>query len=66
MPKVRITVPKRSLHQDLVDAFIQDEAFRNRFSVCPVFEEGQTFVSEGWPTKPDRRHSAVVRAWRQR
>ncbi len=52
MPKVRITILKRTLHQDLVDTYIQDEAFRNRFTVCPIFEEGQTFVSEDWPTKP--------------
>ena len=60
MPKVRITVLKRTLHQDLVDQVIQDEAFRQQFGRCAVFEEGQTFVSKDWPTKPD---GFCERAW---
>jgi len=60
MPKVRITVLKRTLHRDLVDDVIRDEAFRKRFDRCEIFEEGQTFVSEDWPTMPE---GFCERAW---
>jgi len=60
MPKVEITVLKQTLHRDLVDEYIQDEAFRKQFGVCPIFEEGQRFVSEDWPNKPE---GFCERAW---
>jgi uncharacterized repeat protein (TIGR04076 family) len=60
MPKVRITVLKRTLHEDLLEHQIQDEASRRSFGRCPIFTEGQTFVSEDWPTKPD---GFCERAW---
>jgi uncharacterized repeat protein (TIGR04076 family) len=60
MPKVRITVLKRTFQQDILDAQIRDEAFKASFGRCPIFEEGQTFVSEDWPTKPD---GFCERAW---
>lgn len=60
MPKVQITVLKRTLHRDLVDRYIENEAFRQQFEKCPIFDEGQTFVSEDWPTKPE---GFCERAW---
>ena len=60
MPKVRISVLKRSFHRDLVDEVIRDDAFRESFGRCPIFAEGQTFVSEDWPTKPE---GFCERAW---
>ena len=60
MPKVRITVLKRTFHQDLVEAVIVDDAFRKSFSRCPIFEDGQTFISEDWPTMPE---GFCERAW---
>lgn len=60
MPKVQITVLKRTFHHDLVNEHIESEAFRQQFAKCSVFEEGQTFVSEDWPTKPE---GFCERAW---
>lgn len=60
MPKAQITVLKRTFHQDLVDEYVQDEDLKSRFGKCFVFEEGQTFVSEDWPSKPD---GFCERAW---
>jgi len=60
MPKVRITVLKRTLHRDLADDVIQDETFRMQFDRCQIFEEGQTFLSEEWPTMPE---GFCERAW---
>jgi len=52
MPKVRITVLKRTYQADILEQEIHDEAFKRAFGPCPIFEDGQTFVSEDWPTKP--------------
>lgn len=60
MPKVKITVLKTTLQRDLVDEYIVDEAFKKRFGTCFVFEEGQTFTSEDWPSKPE---GFCERAW---
>ena len=60
MPKARITVLKRTLQADVLDQEIEDEAFKQQFGRCPIFEDGQTFVSEDWPTKPD---GFCERAW---
>jgi uncharacterized repeat protein (TIGR04076 family) len=57
---VRITVLKRTLHQDRVDEVISDQEFRATFARCPIFEEGQTFLSTDWPSKPD---GFCERAW---
>lgn len=60
MPKVRITVVKRAFHRELVDAYLLDDVLRQTFSPCPLFEEGQSFVSEDWPSKPE---GFCERAW---
>jgi uncharacterized repeat protein (TIGR04076 family) len=60
MPVARITVLKRTFQHDLVDAYVQDKEFRQQFGKCSVFEEGQTFVSEDWPSKPE---GFCERAW---
>ena len=60
MAKVKITILKTTLHQDLVNEYIVDEEFKKSFSTCFVFEEGQTFISEDWPTKPE---GFCERAW---
>jgi uncharacterized repeat protein (TIGR04076 family) len=60
MPRARITVLKRTFQQDLVDEHVRDEAFKAQFGTCSVFEEGQTFISEDWPSKPD---GFCERAW---
>ena len=60
MPKVKITVLKTTFQQDLVDEYLQDEEFKKHFGTCFVFDEGQTFLSEDWPSKPE---GFCERAW---
>jgi len=60
MPRVKITVLKTTFHQDLVDQYVKNEAFKANFGPCSIFTEGQTFISEDWPTKPD---GFCERAW---
>ena len=52
MAKVRITVAKRVVHQDLVDRYINKARYPNGFGVCPLWKDGQTFEVEGFPAKP--------------
>jgi len=60
MPRVKITIVKTTFHQDLVDRYLKNEAFKADFGPCPIFTEGQTFISEDWPTKPE---GFCERAW---
>ena len=60
MPSVRITVLKRTLQADILEQEIRDEKFKRQFCPCPIFEDGQTFVSEDWPTMPE---GFCERAW---
>ena len=52
MPKVKITVVKLALHQDLVDNYINKERYPEGFGVCALWTEGQEFVIEGFPEMP--------------
>ena len=52
MYKVKITVIKKSYHQDLVDRHLTEEA-KGKFGPCEVFQVGQEFILEGWPEKPE-------------
>jgi uncharacterized repeat protein (TIGR04076 family) len=47
---VRITVLRKVFNDDLVDKYWNDDSI----TICDAFEEGQQFVIEGWPTKPER------------
>ena len=51
MARVRITVVKKALHQDLLDAHLSDDQKERGFGICTAFEEGQTFEIEplGYP-----------------
>jgi len=60
MPKVRITVLKTTFHQDLVDEYLKNEEFKKSFGTCFVFNEGDSFISEDWPSKPE---GFCERAW---
>ena len=51
MTRCRITVLQRSLHQDLIDAYVSDT--REDFGRCQAYEDGQEFVIEDFPLKPD-------------
>jgi uncharacterized repeat protein (TIGR04076 family) len=52
MAKVRITVVKRVIHQDLVDRYLNKERYPNGFGICPLWKDGQQFEVEGFPAKP--------------
>lgn len=54
MARVKITVLKTMFHQDLVDDYLKNEAFKKHFGACLIFEEGQEFISDGWPSVPGR------------
>lgn len=47
MAKVRITVMKKVLHQDLLDEYLAPSARERGFSLCSAFEVGDTFVLNG-------------------
>ena len=42
MPRVKITVLKRTLNQDLIDEYL-DDAYKDT-GLCECFEEGEVFV----------------------
>jgi uncharacterized repeat protein (TIGR04076 family) len=50
---VRITVVKRSVHEDLIDAHIDRERYPDGLAACGAFADGQSFVVEDFPRKPD-------------
>ncbi len=49
-----------TLHENLVDRDLKNGKSKRGFGPCSVFAEGQTFISEGWPTKPE---GFCERAW---
>jgi uncharacterized repeat protein (TIGR04076 family) len=51
MPTCKITVLKRSLNQELIDAYVSDT--REDFGRCHAYEDGQEFVLEDFPLKPE-------------
>ena len=44
MSKVKITVLKKALHQDLLDEYLDPGSRERGFGICTAFEEGQEFV----------------------
>jgi uncharacterized repeat protein (TIGR04076 family) len=52
MPKVRITVVKRALHQELVDHYIKAERYPKGYGPCSLWPDGVSFEVEGFPEKP--------------
>jgi uncharacterized repeat protein (TIGR04076 family) len=51
MPKCKITVLKRMLNQDLIDEYVSDA--RQDFGQCQAYQDGQEFIIEGFPLKPE-------------
>ncbi|MCJ7622847.1 MAG: TIGR04076 family protein [Anaerolineaceae bacterium] len=51
MSKCKITVVKRTINQDLIDEYVSDT--RKDFGLCQVYEDGQEFVVENFPSRPD-------------
>jgi uncharacterized repeat protein (TIGR04076 family) len=51
MPNCKITVLRRTLHLDLMDEYLDGEL--GTFDRCSAFHEGQEFIIEGFPAKPE-------------
>jgi uncharacterized repeat protein (TIGR04076 family) len=49
--RCRISVIKRTLHEDLVEQYASET--RAGFGQCGAFEDGQEFVIEAFPLKPE-------------
>ncbi|MFC2079473.1 TIGR04076 family protein [Candidatus Bipolaricaulota bacterium] len=47
---VRVAVVRRFLHKDLIAELVDEHTTIER---CPVFADGQEFVFDDWPTKPE-------------
>jgi len=56
---VRIAVLRRELFEDLVRAHVPTD--RRPVHRCPAFVDGQEFLVEGWPERPD---GFCENAWR--
>ena len=53
MAKVKLTVAKLALHEDLVAAHIKKSRYPDGFGACTLWTLGQEFIIEGFPKKPD-------------
>lgn len=53
MPKVRVTVAKLAVHEDLIQKHLHPNRLPQGLRACDVFEEGQQFDIEDWPGRPD-------------
>jgi len=54
LPRVRITVVKRTAHMDLLESHLKRDEFPDGYGPCELLREGQVFVIEGsLPRKPD-------------
>jgi len=55
MAKVRITVAKRAVHHDLIDRHLNRTRYPQpeTFGACTAFQDGQTFLLDGFPVKPE-------------
>jgi len=59
MERVKITVVKKVVHQDLLDAYLAPEVKARGFGLCSAFEEGQEFILE----KPGMPEGFCAWAW---
>ena len=53
MPKVKLTVVKLAVHDDLIDKYVNKERYPDGFAACKHWTVGQEFFIEDWPAKPD-------------
>jgi uncharacterized repeat protein (TIGR04076 family) len=50
MPVCRITVLRRSINQDLIDEYLDDE--NGEIGSCEIFRDGQEFLIDDYTTVP--------------
>ena len=60
MPQCKITVIKRTVNRDLVDAYLEDEY--KKHGLCEFFREGQEFVIDP-STMPEDFCACCAWAW---
>ena len=53
MAKARVTVVRRAVHEDLIDEHINRERYPDGLGACSRFADGQSFIVEGFPQKPE-------------
>jgi uncharacterized repeat protein (TIGR04076 family) len=53
MAKARITVIRRSFHKDLTALYLDTTFSPQGLAPCESFHDGQSFVIEGFPAKPE-------------
>ena len=51
MANCKITVLRRTIHRDLMDDYLDEE--RGTWDRCQAFEDGQEFLIEGFPLRPE-------------
>jgi uncharacterized repeat protein (TIGR04076 family) len=51
MSKCRITVVRRTIHQNLIDEYVSDA--REDYGKCQAYEDGQEFIITDLPLKPE-------------
>jgi uncharacterized repeat protein (TIGR04076 family) len=51
MTDCKITVIRRTFHRELMDEYLNRE--HGGYRACPAFEDGQEFLIEGFPLRPD-------------
>lgn len=52
MAQTKITVLRRTIEQDLIDEYINQED--STLGPCEVFEEGQEFLLDDFPSMPEK------------
>jgi len=52
MAKIKITVVKLPIHEDLVSRYIKKKRYPDGFKACALWSLGQEFIVEGSPEKP--------------
>ena len=53
MTKVKLTVVKKAVHEELIEKHIKKARFPDGVGVCDAFETGQEFIVEGFPKRPE-------------
>ena len=53
MATAKITVIKRAFHKELVDTYIKKGRSPDGVAACSAFQDGQEFIVEGFPKRPE-------------
>jgi len=53
MSKVRVTVAKLAVHEDLIEKHLHPDRLPDGLHACDLWNVGQEFIIENWPGRPD-------------